>query len=551
MASDDPRDALVVDDRAGFYMVPTAAIAKARARLSGAHLAEALAGLACLARESFAQRGASREEAQVLEATLDALSRRVLGVSRARALRITENLVDAGALVKEADRADGVRRLPTRLTFVDLAVSFAYVSGPAFRSLVATSEDGRPPLGPLALYVTLVALGGEQRDDFPDGNRRIARASQPELAKLSGLSVTSVKRALAVLKRAELVLERPQPNHALRTKAVYRLVDPGEHAGQDAAPGEGLAAPPRREGASRPVLVAAHPPVAADAGDVGQATAEPGVPADGPQPNRRQTEAEPSSDRDGTDGQAVAEPWTGRRGTDDGPRDDAATGPGRTHGQAGGPSCARVEHVQRTADQQISQTPDARVSAEKGGEVDDEVDVLVQAFLAWVRDALGDRRAGMLYDAAGWQASARRLLEHYELERILAGVERLGRDALLADKATTLPAFEQIAERAIARAAADRRLAAHRDDTPSASPDSAAGRMSWAAAHDMLRQAVGAFGGAGEQRALAHLQAQDQRLAAFVRDVGWRTVARSDAAMNDVKFAYLQYRPADDQESAA
>ena len=544
-------DVAIVDDRAGFYMVPTAAIAKARARLSGAHLAEALAGLACLARESFAQNGASREEAQVLEATLDALSRRVLGVSRARALRIVENLVDAGALVKEADRVDGVRRLPTRLTFVDLAVSFAYVSGPAFRSLVATCEDGRPPLGPLALYVTLVALGGEQRDDFPDGNRRIARASQPELAKLSGLSVTSVKRALAVLKRAELVLERPQPEHALKTKAVYRLVDPGEHAGRDAAPGEGLGAPPRRDGAPRPALVAAHSPVAAEARDVRQATTEPGVPADGPQPNRRRTEAEPWTGRDGTDGQAVAEPWTGRGGTEDGPLVDASTGPGRTHGQAGGRSCARVDLVQRTTDQQISQTPDARVSAGKGGEVDD-VDVLVQAFLTWVRDALGDRRAGMLFDAAGWQASARRLLEHYELERILAGVERLGRDALLADKATTLPAFEQIAERAITRAAADRRLALHRDNAPSASPDSAAGRMSWAAAHDMLRQAVGAFGGAGEQRALAHLQAQDPRLAAFVRDVGWRTLARSDAAMNDVKFAYLQYRPADDdRESAA
>ena len=186
----------------------------------------------------------------------------------------------------------------------------------------------------------------------------------------------------------------------------------------------------------------------------------------------------------------------------------------------------------------------------KGGE-GCEVDVLVTAFRAWVRDALGDRRADVLFDAATWRASAQRLLEHYELERILAGIERLGRDALLADKATTLPAFEQIAERAIARAAADRRLALHRDNAPGASPDSAAGRMSWAAAHDMLRQAVGAFGGAGEQRALAHLQAQDPRLAAFVRDVGWRTLARSDAAMNDVKFAYLQYRPADERESAA
>ena len=542
-------DIAIVDDRAGFYMVPTAAIAKARARLSGAHLAEALAGLACLARESFAQRGASREEAQVLEATLDALSRRVLGVSRARALRITENLVDAGALVKEAARVDGVRRLPTRLTFVDLAVSFAYVSGPAFRALVATAENGRPPLGPLALYVTLVALGGEQRDSFPDGNRRIARASQPELAKLSGLSVTSVKRALAVLKRAELVLERPQPDHALKTKSVYRLVDPGERSA-DAETGEGNGRRRRRHASPRPMLKAAHGLVVAEAHDRRQATAKLADSTDGPQPNRGRSPTEPWSGRDETDGQAVAEPWTDHGDTDDGPQGNSSTARRRTDGQADGPSRAHVNDQQTTTDEQISQITGAGVAVMKGGE-GCEVDVLVTAFRAWVRDALGDRRADVLFDAATWRASAQRLLEHYELERILAGIERLGRDALLADKATTLPAFEQIAERAIARAAADRRLALHRDNAPGASPDSAAGRMSWAAAHDMLRQAVGAFGGAGEQRALAHLQAQDPRLAAFVRDVGWRTLARSDAAMNDVKFAYLQYRPADERESAA
>ena len=320
MAGDDSRDALVLDDRAGFYMVPTAAIAKARARLSGAHLAEALAGLACLARESFAQRGASREEAQVLEATLDALSRRVLGVSRARALRITENLVDAGALVKEAARVDGVRRLPTRLTFVDLAVSFAYVSGPAFRSLVATAENGRPPLGPLALYVTLVALGGEQRDSFPHGNRRIARASQPELAKLSGLSVTSVKRALAQLKRAELVLERPQPDHALKTKAVYRLVDPGERTA-DAETGEGNG---RRRRRAR--VAATDARRGAQPGRGRGARSRTGHSRTRRRPRRAAAEpwpvpeAEPWSGRDETDGQAVAEPWTDHGHTDDGPQ---------------------------------------------------------------------------------------------------------------------------------------------------------------------------------------------------------------------------------------
>ena len=185
------------------------------------------------------------------------------------------------------------------------------------------------------------------------------------------------------------------------------------------------------------------------------------------------------------------------------------------------------------------------------GERVDEVDVLITAFLpgsATRSETVAPMSSSTLPPGTPRRSACSSTTSSSGSSR---EIERLGRDALLADKATTLPAFEQIAERAIARAAADRRLALHRDNAPSASPDSAAGRMSWAAAHDMLRQAVGAFGGGGEQRALAHLQAQDPRLAAFVRDVGWRTLARSDAAMNDVKFAYLQYRPADDQESAA
>ena len=95
MAGDDQH--LFVDDRAGFYMVPSAAIAKARARLCGAQLTEALAGLVCLARESFVLHGASRDEQQALEANLEELAGRILGVSRGRALRIVDNLADAGA----------------------------------------------------------------------------------------------------------------------------------------------------------------------------------------------------------------------------------------------------------------------------------------------------------------------------------------------------------------------------------------------------------------------------------------------------------------------
>jgi hypothetical protein len=523
MALPEPQ-AVIYDDRAGFYMVPSVSIAKARARLSGAHLTEALAGLACLAREAFVQYGASREEQQALEANLDELSGRILGVSRSRALRILDNLVDAGALIKDAHRFDGTRRLPTRITFVDLAYSFAYVSGPAFRSLRAGSAQGGAPFGALALYLTLVALGGEQRDEFPDGNRRIARASQPELAKLSGLSVSSVQRAAGALTAAGLLSAHAQAPGSLKTKTIYHLTDPPQDDGAPAA----------------------------------SAVADPS------QRDRR-------AHRSPTDGPITAAPMTGHSETDDRSQPDRPSGrgatdvrsvenrpavQGATDGQLTEPARVRVNSGQRAAEDQNEQIPMLRgtvtaVADADGGEVHcDEVDQLVDAFCAWTRVALGERRASALYDADGWRRAAQRLLEQYDLARVLAGVERLSRDALLADQATTLPAFARIADRAIARAAADRGQARHRE-LGAAPTTASAARMSWAAAHDMLRQAVGAFGGAGEQRALAHLQAQDPLLAAFVRDVGWRTVARSDAAMNDVKFAYLQYRPADDRESAA
>lgn len=543
--------ATIVDDRAGFYMVPSASIAKARARLSGAHLAEALAGLACLARESFAQYGASRDEAQVCEATLEVLAGRVFGVSRARALRIVDNLADAGALIKEANRLDGVRRLPTKITFVDLAVSFAYVSGPAFRALVAAAGDGRPPLGPLALYVTLVALGGEQRDQFPDANRRIASASQPELAKLSGLSVTSLKRALAVLKAAGLVVEQPQPERALKTKAVYRLVDPDGQVGTGVASGEGEEHLGVASAAEAGVSASAGHRVAADAREYGQATVEL-MPAstDRPQPNRGPSTREPWPVHSETNGEAAAKPPTGQGETQAGPQENLWTGQRRTNGQANGPSHAPVNQRQKTADQQTSQTHSTAMANDgenEGGEV--EVDQLVDAFRRVIIETLGERRASALYDAGSWRTSACRLLEAYDLERVLSGIERVARDSLLADKATTLPAFEQLADRAIARAAADRRLAEHRD--AGALPQNSSGRPSWAAAHELLRQAISAFGSGGEQRALDFLEREQPIVAAFARDIGWRTLARSDAQMTDVKFAYLQFRPTDDREAAA
>ena len=162
----------------------------------------------------------------------------------------------------------------------------------------------RPPLGALALYLTLVALGGEQRDEFPDGNRKMARASQGELAKLSGLSVSSVKRAISALTAAGLVSERQQPQHAMKTTAVYRLIDPSDSV--DCR---------RATNSERPHA----------------------RPTDRPQPHRRQLTTRPT-DRP--------------QRTDDSPRADRPTAHSATNRPLSEPACAHVNASQTTTDQQ-------------------------------------------------------------------------------------------------------------------------------------------------------------------------------------------------------
>jgi predicted transcriptional regulator len=493
---------VIVDDRAGFYMVPSAAIAKARHRLCGAQLTEALAGLACLARESFIQHGASRDEQQTLQANLDELAGRILGVSRARALRIVDNLADAGALTKDAHRFDGTRRLPTKITFVDLAHSFAYVSGPAFRALRAHTDSPAAPLGALALYLTLVALGGEQRDEFPDANRRAARASQPELAKLSGLSVSSVKRALQTLTRAGLILERHQPANTLKTTAVYRLIDPADQPA-------------------------------------------PALAADSSQPDRRtahnQTDDSSQPDRAPVHSQTADSSPTNRS--------TAHSTPDRPLNE---PSHAHVKTSQTTPEHQNSSpsVPPAATHPGQGGEISSgDADRLIDVFCTWQRQVLGDRRAAALYEQHSWQRAAHELLEQYDLDRLLTGIDRLRRDALLADKATTLPAFVKIADRAIARAAADHAYTHHRATSTPGAAAGAAG-TSWASAQALLRQAISAFGPNGEDRALTFLNDRDPHVAAFATDIGWRALARSDEQMTDIKYAYLTFSATPKPEAA-
>jgi hypothetical protein len=503
----------VLDDRAGFYMVPSASIARARARLSGPHLTEALAGLVCLARESYAQHGASREEQQSCEVNLDALATRVLGVSRARALRIVDNLVDAGALTKQAHRFDSTRgRLPTEITFVDCAVSFAYVSGAAFRALARAEDTGKPAFGALALYLALVALGGDQRSQFPNGNRRTARASQPQLACLSGLSVSSVKRALDRLKACGLLVARPQPPDALKTSAIYRLVEPVEHDD------DALLRSVSNE-SSAGATTTAHSPT--DRPSTAQPTPVHSATDDSSQPNR-------STTHNPTDASSV-----GDRSTAHSPTDRQLTEPTRAH----------VERPQITEPQ--NNISSLAVQAAGTGREGQDIDDLLEAFCAWTRRALGERRFAAIYDEPQWRQSAQQLLTQYDLDRIVAGIDRLSRDALLADKAATLPAFAAIADRAITRAAADRAYRAYRQP--------AAAGPSWSDAFSAIRATIRRLGEANKRQAREQLVAVHPAYGSFIDSVGWTALCRDapDRHEYDWKRAWEQACMAINREAAA
>ena len=475
MAGDDQH--LFVDDRAGFYMVPTTAIARARGRLCGAQLTEALAGLACLARESFIQQGASRNEQQTLQANLEDLAGRILGVSRARALRIIDNLAEAGAITKEAHRFDGTRRLPTKITFVDLAHSFAYVSGPAFRAL----RDNAPvaPLGPLALYLTLVALGGEQREQFPDGNRRTARASQGELAKLSGLSVSSVKRAVSALTTAGLISERLQPQHAMKTTTVYRLIDPSDadvRANHHAA----------RSQADRRI---AH----------------------------SQTYDSSQADQP-----------TGHRATDDGPGADRPTARSATNEPVSDPACAHVKEGQRTTDQQNQLPSDAEQQrrATSGGEALSDVERLCEHLAASLArratPAILRRPGGWHVAAEAWRRSAAEVLEHVDLKRALNAIECIERDAYLARGIRTMPAFAERVDEVLLHVSAVEARSGRRAGTGGS--DSA---PAWAEAQQRMSAAIRRHG-TKRAAAVAELAAEHPAYEPFIGLVGWTNLCRED-----------------------
>lgn len=188
------RPVSIEDARAGFYMVRTAALAGARANLSGAHLADALGATVALAR--LCQRQGYDADEQRAEVTLSQLVAEHLRVSRERAVRILDQLQRAAVIERDSARFDGARRRPTELRFTGAAIPFARVDAAAYDVIAGTS--GRGLLRHLAVYITLVDLAGEQRHEH-EGTRRIAVTSYAELELRSGVSLRSVKDIIAAL----------------------------------------------------------------------------------------------------------------------------------------------------------------------------------------------------------------------------------------------------------------------------------------------------------------------------------------------------------------
>ena len=359
----DDATVAIEDARTGFYMVRTAALHGARASLSGAHLADALGATVALARICHRQ-GYDGDE-QRAEVTLDQLVAEHLRVSRERVVRILDQLQRAGVIERHSARFDGARRRPTEIRFTGAAVPFARVDAAAYEAIA--SAAGRGLLRHLALYVTLVDLAGDQRDEH-GGKRRVAVTSYSGLELRSGASLRSVKDIIAALV-AWGVLERHARHDAngMTEANRYRLID------------------------LRP------------ASDRGGATAELWS-------GDRRTVRVPQAN----DGGASPEQWDGET------RTMAVRHP--DDGGVGRPAHARATDIQNYQKQQ-NQTPLGGVEVGEGFPGSSGIDALCQRFLSSLDATLGPRRSARL--VAGqhdkWRATASRLLEDFELSRLLAG----------------------------------------------------------------------------------------------------------------------------------
>jgi len=177
-------------------------------------------------------------------------------------------------------------------------------------------------------------------------------------------------------------------------------------------------------------------------------------------------------------------------------------------------------------------TPNAQVGRTEGGRgALDDRQRLCQRFIETWEPVLGP---GPAHSYAGdrdtWLETAARLLDRHTPDRLRQALEAMLHDEILAGRALTLPAFEQVCDQLIVRQHA--RSASRRNHTPTA-----ANHVSWADARAALEKSVQRYGRDGRDKALDELTAIDGMFVQFVDQVRWSVLCEQP-----MQFAERRYK---------
>ncbi len=124
--------------------------------------------------------------------------------------------------------------------------------------------------------------------------------------------------------------------------------------------------------------------------------------------------------------------------------------------------------------------------------------------------------------------AAHRLRVRHSRERLRAAFAQMLEDEIIGSQATTLPKFERVVDRLLAR------RNALQNKRPASAPRGDAG---WSQAQGRIEHAIKRHGRDQRKRAVEDLARVDPRLVAFVERVGWPALCEQE-----MRFAEPRYR---------
>jgi hypothetical protein len=159
-----------------------------------------------------------------------------------------------------------------------------------------------------------------------------------------------------------------------------------------------------------------------------------------------------------------------------------------------------------------------------------DAEQVCQEFLAAWAPVLGVELVDLYRsDEVRWTKAARRLGARHSHERLRAAFAQMLEDEIIGSQATTLPKFERVVDRLLAR-----RNALQNKRPAATTPRGDAG---WSGARARIEQAIKRHGRDHRKLALADLAAVDPRLVTFVERVGWLVLCEQE-----MRFAEPRYR---------